>query len=139
MAIRCVAGGETLLSEMSADSLGLLDLRILEQGLGLSLPIECLLARGRWLLINAQEPFRDDFLFFNAGVCGLLSGREAPSRILQALDLIAQGELWMPRAILAEAFRRQRARQHVTGNGASGADTPRVAGAARFAGGREQS
>lgn len=104
------SGGQTLLSEMSADSLGLLDLRILEQGPGLSLPIECLLARGRWLLINAQEPFRDDFLFFNAGVCGLLSGREAPSRILQALDLIAQGELWMPRAILAEAFRRQRTR-----------------------------
>lgn len=103
-------GAETLLSETPADSLALLDLRLLEQGSGLPLPAECLLARGRWLLINAQEPFRDDFLLFNAGVCGVLSSREAPSRVLQALQLIAQGELWMPRAILAEAFQRQRAR-----------------------------
>lgn len=101
---------DALLSDMSADSLGLLDLRVLEQGHALPLPAECLLGRGRWLLINAQEPFRDDFLLFNAGVCGVLSFREAPARVLQALELIAQGELWIPRAILAEAFQRQRAR-----------------------------
>lgn len=99
-----------MLSDMSADSLGLLDLHVLEQGHALPLPAECLLGRGRWLLINAQEPFRDDFLLFNAGVCGVLSFREAPARVLQALELIAQGELWIPRAILAEAFQRQRAR-----------------------------
>lgn len=101
---------EALLSDMSADSLGLLDLRVLEQSHALPVPAECLLGRGRWLLINAQEPFRDDFLLLNAGVCGVLSFREAPTRVLQALALIARGELWIPRAILAEAFQRQRAR-----------------------------
>lgn len=99
------------LDELADDGLALLDLQLLAAGGRLPVPLECLLGRGRWLLINAAEPFLDDFLLFYPGVYGLLPVGSAPERILQALRVVERGELWLSRRFLAEVFQRQRARQ----------------------------
>lgn len=101
-------------SLIAPDALGLLDLRILEQPYNLPAPLQYLLTQGRWLLINAQKPFLDDFILFNPGVCGLLHAGETAASLMPALNSVARGELWMPRAFLAQVFERQRMRDHKT-------------------------
>lgn len=95
-------------SPIAQEAVGIFDLRLLEQFRSLATPVQCQLAQGRWLLINAQKPFRENFLLFYAGVYGVLHSDETRTSLLAALNAISQGELWMPRAFLAQVFKHQR-------------------------------
>lgn len=95
-------------ASLSTQTIGVFDLRLLQSPLHLSRPVQCLLAHGRWLLINAAKPFAEDFLLFNPGVYGLLHRNETTTALLPALACVARGELWLPRAFLAQVFERQR-------------------------------
>lgn len=87
---------------------GLFDVRLLSTVTRLPMPVECLLGSGRWLLIQASEPFRDDYLLFCPGVYGVMSGAPAIQSLCQALQVMTEGGLWFSRQFLAEAFQRQR-------------------------------
>lgn len=93
---------------IAKETVGIFDLRLLEQFRSFSTPAQCQLTQGRWLLINAQKPFGEDFLLFYGGVYGLLHTGETRASLLPALDAISRGELWMPRAFLAQVFKHQR-------------------------------
>ncbi|MBB2495708.1 helix-turn-helix transcriptional regulator [Aquipseudomonas ullengensis] len=95
-------------SPLAAHSIGVFDLRLLQNPLHLSRPAQCMLTHGRWLLINAAKPFAEDFLLFNPGVYGLLHRDEPLTTLLPAIHCVTRGELWLPRAFLAQAFERQR-------------------------------
>jgi DNA-binding NarL/FixJ family response regulator len=94
------------------DAVCIFDLRLLEEFRRLSTPAQCRLTQGRWLLINAQKPFSEDFLLFYGGVYGLLHTGETRAYLLPALNAISRGELWIPRAFLAQVFKHQRLNEH---------------------------
>lgn len=98
--------------QLAAHAIGVFDLRLLQNPLHLSRPVQCMLTHGRWLLINAPKPFAEDFLLFNPGVYGLLHRDEPISSLLPAIHCVARGELWLPRAFLARVFERQRVGKH---------------------------
>jgi len=101
-------------AQISAHAIGVFDLRLLLSPSNLSRPAQCVLAHGRWLLINAAKPFAEDYLLFNPGVYGLLHCEETSAALLPALDCVARGELWLPRAFLAQVFERQRIGERAT-------------------------